>query len=181
MDPHRCFILPGLNNSGDAHWQTHWQNDFGYLRIEQDDWDNPVSQQWIERIQAFLAPYPPQEIILIGHSLACCAIVQWAAKYQVVIKGALLVAPSDTEAPSYPPGTTGFTPMPLQRLRFPSIVVASADDPYVSLECAKQFADVWGSEFDNAGDLGHINASSGIGKWPQGITILQKLFNASIC
>jgi len=181
MQAHHCFILPGLNNSGVGHWQTHWQHDFGYQRIEQDDWDHPVSADWLQRIEASLASYPRQEIILIGHSLACCAIIQWAAQYQAVIKGALLVAPSDTEAPSYPSGTSGFTPMPLQKLRFPSIVAASSNDPYVTLARAKHFAAAWGSEFENVGDLGHINVASNIGKWPQGITILQKLFNASIC
>ena len=49
----------------------------------------------------------------------------------------VLVAPSDTEAPRYPEGPEGFKPMPRNRLPFPSIVVASTDDPYVTLERAR--------------------------------------------
>src|ERR1700733_5213508 len=101
-----CLILPGLNNSGTEQWQTHWEKDYGFVRIQQKDWDTPVCKDWINTIDAVIAKYPQKEIILIGHSLACCAVVKWAKQYNRIIKGALLVAPSDTEAPSYPPGTS---------------------------------------------------------------------------
>lgn len=115
------------------------------------------------------------DIILIGHSLACCTIVRWAEKYKRVIKGALLVGPSDVDARSYPPGTTGFMPMPIYKLPFPSIVITSSNDEYVTLERATLFADNWGSELVNAGNLGHINSSSNLGDWDFGYTVLQKL------
>ncbi|MFT3936123.1 MAG: alpha/beta hydrolase [Chitinophagaceae bacterium] len=170
-----CFILPGLNNSGPEHWQTYWEQRYNMTRIQQRDWDAPVEEEWTETIEKALQNTPLDKVVLIAHSLACCTVVKWAERYQHTIKGALLVGPSDTEAPSYPPGTTGFTPMPLYRLSFPSIVVASSNDFYVSMERARFFANNWGSKFVEAGALGHINASSGIGDWPQGYTILQTL------
>ncbi|MEO5683782.1 MAG: alpha/beta fold hydrolase [Chitinophagaceae bacterium] len=172
-----CFILPGLNNSGPEHWQTHWENEYGFTRIQQADWDNPVADIWIQTIEEKLAQFPPGQVVLIGHSLACCTIVKWAQQYGHLIKAALLVGPSDTEATSYPPGTTGFTPMPLFKMPFPSVVVASSDDFYVSMERATFFANHWGSQLTNAGPLGHINSSSDIGNWRQGYAILQKLIN----
>jgi len=90
----------------------------------------------------------------------------------------LLVAPSDTEAPSYPPGTTGFTPMPLFKLPFHSIVIASTNDLYASMERAQFFADNWGSKLITVGALGHINSASNLGNWPQGYTILQQLIKS---
>ncbi len=177
MSVTHCFILPGLNNSGPQHWQTHWENDYGFTRIQQADWDNPVATIWTKTIEEKLVNYPLQEVVLIGHSLACCTIVKWAARYGHIIKGALLVGPSDTEAASYPPGTSGFAPMPAYRLPFPSIVVASSDDFYVSMERSKFFACNWGSKWVNAGALGHINIASNIGHWPQGYAILQQLIN----
>jgi len=173
-----CFILPGLNNSGPQHWQTHWQNNYGFTRIEQTEWDTPVCDEWITAIEDMVIQSPLQEVVLIGHSLACCTIVKWAAKYQHRIKGALLVAPSDTEAPSYPPGTTGFTPMPLFKLPFRSIVIASTNDFYASMERAQFFADNWGSKLITVGALGHINSTSNLGNWPQGYTILQQLIKS---
>ena len=177
MSANYCFILPGLNNSGPHHWQTYWETDYGFTRIQQADWDAPVAAEWIQTIEKTLADYPLHEVVLIGHSLACCTIVKWAEQYQHTIKAALLVGPSDTEAPSYPPGTTGFTPMPLYKLPFPSVVVASSDDFYVRMERAEFFAANWGSRLVKAGALGHINTASNIGRWPQGYTILQELIN----
>ncbi len=175
MLPTFYFVLPGLNSSGPRHWQTRWEELYGFTRIHQQDWDYPDKDDWIHTLQETIAPFPPQQVILIGHSLACATIAYWADRYKKIIKGAFLVAPSDTEAPSYPPGTTGFAPMPLNRLPFPSIVVASSNDNYVSLERAKYFAGQWGSRFLALGNLGHINGDSGLGDWPEGYQLLQTL------
>lgn len=169
------FILPGLYNSGPQHWQTYWENEYGFIRIEQDDWNTPVCDDWTERIDDTLALYPHHQVILVAHSLACCTTVKWAEKYKRVIKGALLVAPSDTEAPNYPEGTTGFTPMPLFKLPFPSIVIRSNNDEYVSVERAQYFAKNWGSELVMMDRLGHINSSSRLGLWPEGFERLKRL------
>ena len=171
----KVFTVPGLYNSGPQHWQTHWENDYGFVRIEQKDWETPVCDDWLQTIDEAVNLQRLNEVVLIGHSLACCTIVRWAEKYKRVIKGALLVAPSDVEAPSYPPGTTGFSPMPKFRLNFPSIIIASTNDEYVTFERARQFAANWGSEFINAGELGHINSTSDLGLWPFGYTYLKRL------
>ena len=163
------FTLPGLYNSGPQHWQTHWEAEHGFTRINQEDWETPVCGDWIDTIDKAIAPYNAGEVMLISHSLACCTIAHWAKKYNRIIKGALLVGPSDVEAASYPPGTTGFKPMPLLKLPFPSTVIASNNDEYVSIERAAFFADCWGSRFVNIGDYGHINSTSNLGNWPQGL------------
>jgi predicted alpha/beta hydrolase family esterase len=176
MLPTCCFVLPGLYDSGPRHWQTRWEALYGYTRIHQHDWETPNLADWLHTINEVTAPFPSENLILIGHSLACCTIVRWAEKYQRPIKGALLVAPSDTEAPSYPTGTIGFTPMPLHTLSFPSIVVASTDDYYVTSERAEYFADHWGSRLVTIGAHGHINSDSGLGDWAEGYELLQTLY-----
>lgn len=169
------LILPGLGNSGEGHWQTLWQQRFGFERVEQQSWDAPVCKDWIANIDAAVAKHNPADVILVGHSLANTTIAAWARRYKRVIKGALLVAPSDTEADTYPPGTTGFIPMVLDALPFPSICVTSDDDYYVTLDRAKYFAGSWGSELINIGAAGHINVSAGFGAWEDGLQYLQKL------
>ena len=89
--------------------------------------------------------------------------------------GTLLVGPSDAEAPSYPRGIRGFGPMPDFKLPFQSIVIASSDDEYVTLERAREFATNWGSELVEVGNAGHINSASNLGDWPFGYAYLQKL------
>ncbi|MBK7376984.1 MAG: alpha/beta hydrolase [Chitinophagaceae bacterium] len=56
------------------------------------------------------------------------------------------MAPSDLEAPQYTFPATGFAPIPVEKIHFKTIVVASADDPWVSLERAEYFASYWGSD-----------------------------------
>ncbi|CAH0995394.1 hypothetical protein EMA8858_01515 [Emticicia aquatica] len=170
------FILPGLGNSGANHWQTHFENlGDNFKRINQQEWDAPYCDDWLETIDKTLAEYDLENVILIGHSLACTTIAHWAKKYNKTIKGALLVAPSDIENPVYTFPATGFTPIPLEKIKFKTIVVASSNDEWVSLERAKFFAENWGSEFINIGDAGHINADAGYGEWNFGLEILKKL------
>ena len=170
------LILPGLNNSGEQHWQTLWEKRFpSFTRVHQADWDTPVKSEWIEAIDRSVMKNNPSNVVLVGHSLACASVVYWSQQYQRTIKGALLVAPSDTESDVYPEGTTGFKPMPLYRLPFPSIVVTSANDRYVSIERAKHFANSWGSQLVNIGNAGHINSDSKLGFWEFGLELLKRL------
>lgn len=170
------LTLSGLWNSGPEHWQTHWERKHpAYVRVPHRDYNNPVRDEWVDELDAAIAASegPP---ILVAHSLACQLVVQWAnSGSQLRIAGALLVAPSDVEAPSYPVPPNGFAPIPLDRLPFPSIVVASSNDEYVSVARARQFADAWGSRFVEIGNAGHINGASNLGDWPAGEQLLAEL------
>ncbi|MFC6338578.1 alpha/beta fold hydrolase [Pseudomonas sp. CCM 7891] len=173
----RVLILPGLFNSGEIHWQSQWERQFsGLHRVEQQDWETPVATDWVERLNQEVAAVDG-EVVLVAHSLACTLVTRWAQQYTQAhkVRGALLVAPSDTEADSYPSGTTGFVPMSMQRLAFPSIVVASSDDPYVTQERAQAFSQAWGSELVWLQSAGHINGQTGYGAWPEGAALLFKL------
>ena len=168
------FIVPGLGNSGPEHWQTFFESTGNnFQRIIQQEWDAPHCSDWVATIDKALSGYDLSTVILIGHSLGCSTIAHWAKQYNKKIKGALLVAPSDVENPVYTFPATGFVPIPLNRINFKTIVVASTDDHWVSLERAKFFADNWGSEFVNIGNAGHINAESGHYQWHEGLAILK--------
>jgi uncharacterized protein len=170
------FIVPGLRNSGPEHWQTFFEKSgSNFKRIEQQEWDAPNCNNWIEAIDKAISGYNPSTVILIAHSLGCCTIAHWAMRYNKKVKGALLVAPSDIENPAYTFPSTGFTPIPLHKINFKTIVVASDDDEWVSINRAKFFAANWGSELVNIGNAGHINTAAGYGQWAAGLQILQQL------
>ena len=173
--PAPVLILPGLYNSGPEHWQSRWESAHPeFRRVTQDDWERPRCADWVAQLDAAVIATP--DAVLVAHSSSCALVAHWAAAAgSRRIHGALLVAPSDPEASSYPAGPTGFAPMPLQRLPFPSIVVASTDDPYVTLARAQAFASAWGSRLVAVGACGHINSASGLGEWPEGIVLLQEL------
>jgi uncharacterized protein len=187
---------PGLWNSGPEHWQTHWERMLpDCIRIQQRNWETPVCDEWIATIESAVKeagakksqsqipdPFAAREgwgtpeIVLTAHSMACVTVAHWAGKYGGHgIAGALLAGPSDVEAPTYPKEPKGFCPIPMKRLPFPSILVASDDDKWVSLERAKLFADAWGSRFVNIGRAGHINSDSKMGEWPEGQRLLREL------
>jgi predicted alpha/beta hydrolase family esterase len=168
------LTLPGLWGSGPEHWQSQWEAKHPeWKRVEQRDWEHPDRKEWVDTLSRYVAaePAPP---VLAAHSLACSLVAQWVADTGGHgVAGAFLVAPSDVEGPNYPEeGKLFATNMPLVRLPFPSLLVASADDPYVALERAEQFARAWGSELVNVGDAGHINTSAGYGPWPEGEAML---------
>ena len=169
------LTLPGIGGSGPQHWQSLWEKEYGFTRIEQREWETPFRDEWVANIQKAVSKYDPKKVILVGHSAVCSAVGKWSERYQTKIKAALLVAPADPEASTFPEGAIGFAPMPLFKLPFPSIVIASSNDFFAAIKRAKQFADAWGSEFINIGEAGHINVASGHGQWDEGLEILKRL------
>jgi uncharacterized protein len=176
----KVLLLPGLYDSGPDHWQSHWERTLpNAVRIVQRDWNTPARDEWVATLELTVAEHGP-DVVLVGHSTACALIAFWAAQSSRAVRGALIVAPSDTEASSYPKGPTGWTPMPTIRLPFPSTVAASTNDEYVTLERAQSFANSWGSTFVNIGKAGHINSTSGLGDWPRGQALLAELMGAPL-
>lgn len=169
------LLVPGLGNSDAHHWQSHWAAHYGYPRVEQQDWDHPTCTDWVQKLdQTILKIGTP--VVLVAHSLACSTVGHWAHHYPTsAVVGALLVAPADTERPDFPTEAKGFAPMPRTPLPFPSSVVASTTDEYVSLARAQEFATAWNSEFISVGALGHINSASHLGDWPTGHIFLRQL------
>lgn len=171
-------MLPGLGDSGPDHWQSHWERrDPACRRVIQSEWDTPACASWVGQLAAALASVDAP-VVLAAHSAGCAMVAHWAADANAdvgKVAGALLVAPSDPAGPNYPKGPTGFDLVPRARLPFRSIVVASDQDPYVTLDRAREYAEAWGSELVVLRNAGHINVASGHGAWPEGFELLAKL------
>jgi predicted alpha/beta hydrolase family esterase len=163
------LVVPGLHGSGPDHWQTWFEAVVrGARRVEQADWDAPVLPIWADRVGAEIAA-APSPVWIVAHSFGCLAAVAAASNARVQIRGALLVAPADPHKFNIPDASLQ------QQLPFPSMVVASETDPWLSLEAAAKLAVLWGSRFVNIGRAGHINVDSGFGPWPQGLELFNSL------
>lgn len=172
MSSPTVVIVPGWRNSGPGHWQSLWASRLSrVLRVEQDDWLSPLKRPWVQQI-ARTIEQAPGEVVIAAHSLGCIATTHLPDAVKARIRAALLVAPADPERRGV---LADFAPVPYQRLPFPSIVVASTNDPYCPVRLAGAYARAWGSEFMRLNDAGHINVESGHGEWPLGLALLQAL------
>ncbi len=170
-------IIPGYGDSGPQHWQTAWQHAHrDSVRFEPSSWDAPRLDDWLAALDRAVAK--ADSPLLVAHSLGCLLVAHWASRGGSA-RGAFLVAPPDPAASVFPREAASFSAVPRAPLPFPSMLVASADDPYATVEHVAQRAEEWGSELVVIGPYGHINASSGIGDWPQGRTLFER-FRATL-
>lgn len=163
------LIIPGYTNSGPEHWQTRWQGKLSTARrVEQAEWSKPVLDDWMGEL-AKAVNEAEKPVVLVAHSLGVATAVQALPQFRNRVAGGFFVAPPDVANPAIrPKHLMTFGPYPREPLPFPSIVVASRNDPFSSFEAAEDIAGAWGSLFLDAGESGHINAESGHGPWPEG-------------
>lgn len=176
----RVLLVPGGGGSGQDHWHTYWEaEDTRVERVVQADWEHGSRKDWVATldrcIRSSAAP-----VVLAAHSLGTITAAHWAAAHSGPVIGALLVAPADIDGDWVKPGSLyeDFRPIPMQRLPFPSIIVASTNDPYLSLDRAHQFATAWGSAVENLGPLQHIGSECKLQSWPDGQRILERLIRS---
>jgi uncharacterized protein len=176
MKPSNVLILPGWENSGENHWQSLWEARHGYVRVDQHDWIHPLRGDWMGRLEEMVLSRD-EPAVLVAHSLGCILAAAWSAHSRNThrVKAALLVAPSDVERPDIRDQIPTWSPIELGALAFPSVLLASRDDPYCAFERSRLFAYAWGAQFMDYGECGHINADSGLASWPEGHVLLQDL------
>jgi predicted alpha/beta hydrolase family esterase len=169
LSTQRVLIVPGLHGSEPAHWQSRWQRLYPlFERVDQDDPHTPNLDVWCDRFQQVLRR-SAQPTIAVAHSFGCLATVRAAAQGAPNLIGMLLVAPADPEKFELADA------MQTGPLTQPALLVGSRNDPWMASERARIWAEIWGAYFLCAGELGHINAESGIGDWPFGLSLLLKV------
>jgi len=186
------LIIPGLHGSGSDHWQTWLESRVvGAQRVVQDNWSVAALDLWSDRVRQAIDGAIGQ-VWLVAHSFGCLAAATAAVDRVDRVAGALLVAPANPErftaqglvqssvasiADGELAGTSKATItslIPHQALGFPSIVVASSNDPWMRLTAASVWADRWGAQFECIGRAGHINVESGFGPWAQGLDLFER-------
>jgi predicted alpha/beta hydrolase family esterase len=156
------LIVPGKGGSEATHWQSWLERHLdGAQRVEQTAWDTPELAAWSANVAAAIgsATQPP---LVVAHSFGCLAALhalQQATPPRVA--GVLLVAPADPQRFALPDSTVR------RPLGAPGRVIASSNDPWMSLARATTFARAWHLPVHCLGAAGHINVASGFGPWPQ--------------
>lgn len=163
------LIVPGLYGSGVDHWQTWFEGQIpNCTRVVQSDWSAPDLPRWSAKVRREINRAPGR-VWIVAHSFGCLAAVHVASDSSERISGLMLVAPAD-------PARFGLQSTITNMVLGPhSIVVASTNDRWMSIDSAAAWAGAWGSELINLGAAGHINISSGHGAWPRGLDIYWSL------
>ncbi|MBV8635017.1 MAG: alpha/beta hydrolase [Burkholderiaceae bacterium] len=169
LQQYRVLTLPGLYGSGPDHWQSRWEARHPWFeRVVQDDWDTPDLPRWAGKLeQALRASDKP--VLIAAHSFGCLTTVHAAARGANNIAAALMVAPADPDKFGLSEILSG------RKLGFPALVLGSTTDPWMSEERASYWAGQWGAQYRCLGAVGHINAETGLGDWPEGLVMLQAL------
>ena len=164
------LILPGFGDSGPEHWQSRWQAKLSTARrVMQADWNRASRASWVPPVVAAVAA-ADKPVVVLAHSLGVATLVHAAPDLGGKVAGALLVAPTNVARPDLRPEIDrDFAPLPRDPLPFPSLLVASRNDPYCGFDVAEEYAAAWGAMLVDAGESGHINVESGHGPWPDGL------------
>ncbi len=170
-DPVRLLIVPGLHDSGPAHWQTWLEAHHARraVRVRQADWSQPDLEAWAHQIDATLAREPHARWIAVAHSFGCLALLRHLSRGGEGVHGALLVAPADPEKFAVS------SKLPHARLTVPTTVLASETDPWMRFESVCAWARVWGAPLVSLGDAGHINVDSGHGPLPPAKALVDQM------
>ncbi len=179
-----------LYDSGPVHWQSVWLSRWeshATLLVHRDvqrDWIAPRCADWVAQLMPVIHE-TIDDVVLVGHSSPCAMVAHWAREAPVLlllrVPGALLEAPSEPTSSAYPSGPTGFAPVPNDALPFPTTVVASHNDEYVTFAQTQRYATAWGSRWWDLGHAGHINSEAGYGDWPEGWRAVEAMAAAPHC
>jgi predicted alpha/beta hydrolase family esterase len=175
MNPRRVLLLPGLDGSGPRHWQSLWEMNQPFVtvvhaiveRVNISNFKAPRFDVWKQELDKDLRS-DPRPTWLVGHSLGCILACSTTASN---VRGALLVAPANPSRHGFPAHARGFE-LPEMVLQFPSVLVASENDPYADPSWSLSLSTKLGSRMENAGRAGHINAESSLGDWIHGQNLL---------
>jgi predicted alpha/beta hydrolase family esterase len=162
------LIAPSIGGASEGDWPSRWRAKLSTARfVHPADPRERRREAWTEAIVR-AAREATRPALFVGHGVGVAAIAGTAAALKGVdVRGAFLVAPPDgkgLERLAGPDWTPSRTPLP-----WPSLVVASRDDPHGAYDAVAALASDWGADLVDAGEAGGLNAASGHGPWPEGL------------
>lgn len=186
LDGATILFVPGLRDHVEDHWQTHAARALpGSVTVEPLTTDRLSRAARVAALDAALNAITG-DVIIAAHSAGCLMVAAWAeagAKPSArPVRAALLATPADVEQP-LPPGypvmadlsANGWLPISRTALPFPTLLVASRNDPLCTFDKAAELAGQWGARLHDAGEVGHLNPPAGYGPWPQALALIEGL------
>ena len=169
------LIIVGYDNTWEDHWQRRMATKLATAKLvtPADHLYGSLAQALRNIVEHVKASDKP--CVFVAHSTGCTIVAHAIKPLRDAgvldrVKGAFLVAPTSPQQLVKLPGLDPLIPkVPRDPLPFPSVVIASSNDEYVTMDEAADIANAWGAQFVEAGAQGHISTSSGHGPWPEGM------------
>jgi len=164
----KVLLLHGWGGSDFPHWQSWLASEiaknYGTVSfLEFSNFDFPDLNIWKKELQEELKSFQPD--IVICHSLANTLWFHLQSEIKKVKKLYLIAPPSlhcnVEEIKEFFP-----LPMPTNTSAEETLLISSTNDPYMTLEEAKELQKSLNIEMKVLENAGHINAESGYGEWP---------------
>lgn len=163
----------------EQHWQYRWHKkiptseliEAPEVKQSENITANHAFLQWVSDIKNAITS-ATKPVLFIGHSYGVCAaltaISDLIPNIKQQIKGAFFVSPALFESED------NISTIQMSKLPFPSFLISSTNDTMLEHIKAKDLATNLGSFFLDAGESGHIDATTGHGPWPEGLLILSQ-------
>ncbi|MFV0644796.1 MAG: RBBP9/YdeN family alpha/beta hydrolase [Sphingomonadaceae bacterium] len=177
------LFVPGLRDHVEDHWQTHAAKALpGSRTVAPLEVDRLSRKARVEALDNAIHAIDG-EVVLAAHSAGCLMVAHWVenplrADTTGKVRGALLATPADVENPlpeGYPTldslRENGWLPIARSPFPFPTLVVASRNDPLAGYTKVEELARCWEAELLDAGEVGHLNPPSGYGPWPEALAL----------
>jgi len=156
------LIVPGYRGSGESHWQSWLHHELAGSRVLSGvSWHEPVLADWAGRVRDEITR-APAPLWIVAHSFGCLATVIAVEDRPQNVAGVILAAPADPQRfhllglgrvdDRRLTVKTLADVLPTRALGVPGVLVASENDPWMSLSDARQWAQAW--------DIGVVNAGT---------------------
>jgi len=166
----KVLLLHGWGGSCSPHWQS-WlageiAKDYGTVSFFKfSNFDNPSLERWKQELKKELDEFKPD--IVICHSLANTLWFHLCNDDDMKeVKKLFLVAPPSMKCEIEELRSFFPVEVPTDTKAKETLLITSTNDPYMTMDEAKELQEKLGVTMEVLENAGHINADSGFGEWP---------------
>ncbi len=176
------LLVPGYGGIEMRHWMRHWMRILPKVSIvKQQDFQKPDKDQWVDGLKKALGRIDgQQEVILICHSLGCITSFYAALEGELannVVAAFMVAMPGETRPEHHDGRWTGFLPYPNNSTSLKSLMLASTNDEYCSVDEMTALSRQLNFELEFIGAQGHLGSNENLGSWERGQTYLNKMLS----
>lgn len=168
----RFLAVPGRGVPKAGHWQREWASRPGWSWAPEPPGPPLVFADRVAALDLAIRS-SAEPAVLVAHSAGCITTALWAQGHTGPVHAALLVTPPWLRE-AEPDADTPWR-VPMRPLPFRATVVASRTDPYCTFADAGAYAQAWGADVFDAGDVGHLDSKTGFGPWTGGERLVADL------